>query len=243
MLLGVGCIPTMQEIESDRRTRMAVAESGAEEELVSVRDDCKRQFSVEEANWKSEVIFPICDARVPPGVRCGLLIDKFQSDEEFARHAETCAPMPDESCEETYRLKYVKALRDRYDVFSPMGLVCPEGCSFQEYELEILRAHNEQVNEEHDRAFETIKIRCLERTAKIQKRLDRSQATIDAEAQARAIDADNDRERWRRFGDALQEMRRNLKTGCCSSHGGVCGCNGGRLVCCDGEMSPTCGGC
>ncbi|WP_346354723.1 hypothetical protein [Azotosporobacter soli] len=29
--------------------------------------------------------------------------------------------------------------------------------------------------------------------------------------------------------------------GCCSHHGGVCGCEGGRAVCCDGRYSPTCG--
>lgn len=28
--------------------------------------------------------------------------------------------------------------------------------------------------------------------------------------------------------------------GCCSSHGGVCGCAGGRTKCCDGTLSPTC---
>lgn len=30
------------------------------------------------------------------------------------------------------------------------------------------------------------------------------------------------------------------KSGCCSWHGGVCGCSGGRQVCCDGTLSPTC---
>lgn len=29
--------------------------------------------------------------------------------------------------------------------------------------------------------------------------------------------------------------------GCCSWHGGVCGCKDGRAVCCDGQFSPTCG--
>lgn len=29
--------------------------------------------------------------------------------------------------------------------------------------------------------------------------------------------------------------------GCCSWHGGVCGCQGGRVVCCDGRYSPSCG--
>lgn len=29
--------------------------------------------------------------------------------------------------------------------------------------------------------------------------------------------------------------------GCCSWHGGVCGCTGGRARCCDGKLSPTCG--
>ena len=32
-----------------------------------------------------------------------------------------------------------------------------------------------------------------------------------------------------------------LISGCCSSHGGVCGCSpGGREECCDGSLSPTC---
>lgn len=28
--------------------------------------------------------------------------------------------------------------------------------------------------------------------------------------------------------------------GCCSWHGGVCGCQSGRKVCCDGSYSPSC---
>ncbi len=28
--------------------------------------------------------------------------------------------------------------------------------------------------------------------------------------------------------------------GCCSRHGGVCGCSGGHSKCCDGTLSPTC---
>lgn len=28
--------------------------------------------------------------------------------------------------------------------------------------------------------------------------------------------------------------------GCCSHHGGVCGCSAGRTTCCDGQTSPTC---
>lgn len=30
------------------------------------------------------------------------------------------------------------------------------------------------------------------------------------------------------------------KRGCCSWHGGVCGCSNGRVLCCDGTLSPTC---
>lgn len=32
-----------------------------------------------------------------------------------------------------------------------------------------------------------------------------------------------------------------LQRGCCSHHRGVCGCDDGRDVCCDGSYSPTCG--
>ena len=31
------------------------------------------------------------------------------------------------------------------------------------------------------------------------------------------------------------------RQGCCSHHGGVCGCSNGRTVCCDSTLSPTCG--
>lgn len=29
--------------------------------------------------------------------------------------------------------------------------------------------------------------------------------------------------------------------GCCSRHGGVCGCQNSRAKCCDGALSPSCG--
>lgn len=28
--------------------------------------------------------------------------------------------------------------------------------------------------------------------------------------------------------------------GCCSYNGGVCGCSGGRTMCCNGRLSPSC---
>lgn len=31
------------------------------------------------------------------------------------------------------------------------------------------------------------------------------------------------------------------RRGCCSHHGGVCGCSGSRALCCDGSLSPSCG--
>jgi hypothetical protein len=31
------------------------------------------------------------------------------------------------------------------------------------------------------------------------------------------------------------------RQGCCSWHGGVCGCSLGNIVCCDGQYSPSCG--
>jgi hypothetical protein len=30
------------------------------------------------------------------------------------------------------------------------------------------------------------------------------------------------------------------RRGCCSHHGGVCGCEKGRALCCDGRLSPSC---
>lgn len=38
-----------------------------------------------------------------------------------------------------------------------------------------------------------------------------------------------------------QNSEQIAQRGCCSHHGGVCGCQGGRAVCCDGQYSPSCG--
>jgi hypothetical protein len=39
------------------------------------------------------------------------------------------------------------------------------------------------------------------------------------------------------FGEPTEILARR---GCCSWHGGVCGCSFGRVVCCDGTFSPSC---
>jgi len=38
-----------------------------------------------------------------------------------------------------------------------------------------------------------------------------------------------------------QSTPQQATRGCCSHHQGVCGCSGGRAVCCDGQFSPSCG--
>jgi hypothetical protein len=38
----------------------------------------------------------------------------------------------------------------------------------------------------------------------------------------------------------LKLEQKIARSGCCSWHGGVCDCIGGRVVCCDGTFSPTC---
>ena len=38
----------------------------------------------------------------------------------------------------------------------------------------------------------------------------------------------------------VNSLNADNRSGCCSHHGGVCGCSGGRTVCCDGSYSPSC---
>ena len=40
---------------------------------------------------------------------------------------------------------------------------------------------------------------------------------------------------------AISNIKIDKRRGCCSHHGGVCGCTQGRAVCCDGSYSPSCG--
>ena len=44
----------------------------------------------------------------------------------------------------------------------------------------------------------------------------------------------------RSYLQQLMKLSDNNRSGCCSRHGGVCGCSGGRTKCCDGTLSPTC---
>src|SRR4051812_29864388 len=39
------------------------------------------------------------------------------------------------------------------------------------------------------------------------------------------------------------DLNQEVKSGCCSHHGGVCGCDSatGHELCCDGRDSPSCG--
>ena len=42
-------------------------------------------------------------------------------------------------------------------------------------------------------------------------------------------------------GKTFATVAEAMQSGCCSWHGGVCGCSGGRKSCCDGTTSPSCG--
>lgn len=41
-------------------------------------------------------------------------------------------------------------------------------------------------------------------------------------------------------GLSLVQKEELGQSGCCSWHGGVCGCSGGSVVCCDNTYSPSC---
>ena len=41
-------------------------------------------------------------------------------------------------------------------------------------------------------------------------------------------------------GKTFATLAEAMQSGCCSWHGGVCGCSNGRKKCCDGELSPSC---
>jgi hypothetical protein len=48
----------------------------------------------------------------------------------------------------------------------------------------------------------------------------------------------NYKDSLRAIFDSLEIVERS---GCCSWHGGVCGCSAsGRTICCDGKLSPSC---
>jgi hypothetical protein len=40
--------------------------------------------------------------------------------------------------------------------------------------------------------------------------------------------------------DARLEVAQVSQTDCCKGHKGVCGCRAGKIVCCDGTVSPNC---
>ena len=56
--------------------------------------------------------------------------------------------------------------------------------------------------------------------------------------EALSVDVDNDGDACE--GQTFASAEEALQSGCCSWHGGVCGCQNGRKVCCDRTLSPSC---
>lgn len=242
---GFGCVPTAQSIEVSRQARSADVRAQAASEFNALNSSCKKELGEAFTDWKREAIFPLCNAQVPAGMRCGLIADKFLQEGEVKRHANTsCEVLTEDECWADYNKKYQIALQNRYGEHPPMETLCPNGCDVRLYELEVLRIFNAGVTDERDRAFEVIKKRCDTKASALQSKYDVMQANVDADAQAQEIDAENQRESLRRFGEAMQQMGQSMQhnhQGCCSVHGGVCGCSTGHLTCCDGYRSPSCG--
>ena len=69
----------------------------------------------------------------------------------------------------------------------------------------------------------------------------RTISTIDPSATPKPIKAPSATS----VGKPLNELRAAPgaleRRGCCSGHGGVCGCDGGFVGCCDGTASQACG--
>ena len=65
--------------------------------------------------------------------------------------------------------------------------------------------------------------------------------SVSAEAekagQSQAIGSKQVCEKMKSDGATAEQL---AKRGCCSWHGGVCGCVGGRVTCCDQTFSPSC---
>lgn len=59
----------------------------------------------------------------------------------------------------------------------------------------------------------------------------------DQDPNESAIDSQKDAVSLPPCQDGIAEI---AKQGCCSHHGGVCGCSNGRVICCDGTKSPSC---
>jgi len=67
-----------------------------------------------------------------------------------------------------------------------------------------------------------------------------NQQTDNQIESSQAILASNDLEQTATSKTPIKETTLE-KRGCCSWHGGVCGCENGRAKCCDGTLSPSCG--
>ncbi|RED10700.1 hypothetical protein DFR46_2963 [Parasphingopyxis lamellibrachiae] len=65
-----------------------------------------------------------------------------------------------------------------------------------------------------------------------------SSPVMESAIEAIAIDRDNEGNLCE--GQTFASAEEALQSGCCSHHGGVCGCRNGRKVCCDRTLSPSC---
>lgn len=123
-------------------------------------------------------------------------------------------------CDEDLANLHILRMKERY--FGARSLINKRpGISLDplQFEMRVLREHNEVV-----------RARCTDERKRI------------AEAADEAIDLARVRNFMLAISAGLAGFAGNSSgnQGCCSYHGGICGCGMGTVMCCDNTQSPTC---
>lgn len=154
-MLSLSCVKSERSIESAADSRISDARTRAKVALDQLAAEWKRESALNQERYAKSVIYPVCEAKVPPGGVCGLISATFVKQiaiDRFMR--DNCgAADQDPDCIERYFLKFLATLRNRYgdaivDKIDGSG-------SFDDVELRALDAHNHGVLERyHERRAE-----------------------------------------------------------------------------------------
>lgn len=190
-------------------------------------------------------VWPSCESAPKGAQTCGLIWDQVSKPEVMSSFVRTRCGEQIESasteCLEQFYAAYMRSMRDRYDLVDGRAVLsrcskfdgrCEAEPAF--FELQWLKSHNEGVRD-----------RALGQKVALRDSRTREEATMAAEARA-----ENERTQAavRAFGAGLQRAAEawqgphllccdgqrspscrcsaSSHQGCCSDHGGVCGCAG-----------------
>jgi len=147
ILRNMQCVPSNQAIQATGQGQVSQARTQAMADLDKIDREWDAEVTRIQAESTARLFFPLCDERVPPGAKCGMVWDTYkipEFQETFARSY--CAPSPngpDSECANRFTAAFLQDVERTYAVQPAVACEQARCDSYVNAELAVIKKHNE----------------------------------------------------------------------------------------------------